>query len=58
MRRIDEDTFVLRFSPRRKKSVWSPHNVNRIRELMKKGKMKQAGIDIIPEEIKKKLSIS
>ena len=58
MRRIDEDKFILRFSPRRKKSIWSPHNVRRVKELIEKGKMTQAGLDIIPERIKKELSIS
>ncbi len=45
-RSIDEDSYQIRFTPRRQKSVWSPVNLEKIEELTKQGLMQQAGIDI------------
>jgi uncharacterized protein YdeI (YjbR/CyaY-like superfamily) len=40
----DEDCYVLRFTPRNPKSIWSASNKKRILELMKAGKMHAAGL--------------
>lgn len=45
-RSIDEDSYQIRFTPRKKKSVWSPVNLKKIEVLTKKGLMQQAGIEI------------
>ena len=46
---LDPERFALRFSPRRKGSYWSPHNIRRVRRLMAEGRMTQAGMAILPE---------
>ncbi len=43
---IDEHSYQIRFTPRRKTSIWSPVNIKKIGILTKKGLMQQAGIDI------------
>ncbi|MHC1779894.1 MAG: YdeI family protein [Bacteroidales bacterium] len=43
---IDEDSYCIRFSPRRSNSVWSAINIKKIEELTKAGLMKPAGIKI------------
>ncbi|MFC1912434.1 YdeI family protein [Chloroflexota bacterium] len=52
MQSIDEDKFVLRFSPRKYKSVWSKRNKERAELLIAQGKMTDAGLAKI-EEAKK-----
>lgn len=45
-RSMDEDSYQIRFTPRRKTSVWSPVNLEKIKNLTKKGLMQKAGIEI------------
>jgi uncharacterized protein YdeI (YjbR/CyaY-like superfamily) len=52
MRSVDKDRFVLRFSPLREKSVWSKINRDKAEELIKTGRMTEAGLQKI-EEAKK-----
>jgi len=47
VKKIDEESFTQRFSPRRKTSVLSQMNKERIRELIKEGKMTKAGLKAI-----------
>lgn len=42
-RRIDEDSYSVRFTPRRKSSVWSTVNINRANELIREKRMTPAG---------------
>ena len=44
LKRIDGEKHMIRFSPRRKASVWSDHNIRRVRRLIAEGKMTQAGL--------------
>ena len=44
LKRIDDDKHMIRFSPRREASVWSDHNVRRVRKLIAEGKMTPAGL--------------
>jgi uncharacterized protein YdeI (YjbR/CyaY-like superfamily) len=44
MKRLDERTSALRFTPRKPKSVWSQSNVDRVRRLTAQGKMTPAGL--------------
>ena len=44
MKRIDDDEFKQRFTPRRKNSVWSLSNKKRVEKLTKEGRMKPAGL--------------
>jgi uncharacterized protein YdeI (YjbR/CyaY-like superfamily) len=45
MKRIDDKKHVVRFSPRRKGSVWSEINIDRVNSLKKEGKMTKAGLE-------------
>jgi uncharacterized protein YdeI (YjbR/CyaY-like superfamily) len=47
MQSVDAATFILRFSPRRKNSVWSKLNRNRAEKLMGSGRMTKAGLEKI-----------
>ncbi|MFC2035405.1 YdeI family protein [Chloroflexota bacterium] len=49
MQSIDEDKFVLRFSPRKAKSIWSKINRERAELLIARGKMTDAGFTKIEE---------
>jgi uncharacterized protein YdeI (YjbR/CyaY-like superfamily) len=51
MRRIDEKKHTIRFSPRKKKSIWSNSNKLRVRKLIKEGKMTEAGLRVLPASL-------
>ena len=42
-RRIDDERYAIRFTPRRKGSTWSSINLKRVEELVRLGLMHQAG---------------
>lgn len=43
-RRIDDESFSIRFSPRKPKSIWSRINVAHVKRLMAEGRMRKAGL--------------
>jgi uncharacterized protein YdeI (YjbR/CyaY-like superfamily) len=43
-KRIDEETYTQRFSPRRRNSRWSPTNIQCAKKLIAAGKMTDAGL--------------
>jgi uncharacterized protein YdeI (YjbR/CyaY-like superfamily) len=43
-KRLDDESYVIRFTPRRPGSTWSAVNVRRIAELTKLGRMRQSGL--------------
>jgi uncharacterized protein YdeI (YjbR/CyaY-like superfamily) len=43
-RTIDDESYTIRFTPRRPRSYWSAVNLKRIEELLKLGRMRPAGI--------------
>ncbi len=49
MRRVDGDSFVLRFSPRRRNSIWSLRNVERVERMIEAGRMTEAGLEAVEE---------
>lgn len=49
MKSIDDEKFILRYSPRKKKSVWSKLNKDKAEKLIKLGKMTDAGLIKIEE---------
>lgn len=53
LRRIDEERFMLRYSPRKADSVWSKYNRARAERLIAAGKMTAAGLSIIDEAKKR-----
>ncbi|MBN2591538.1 MAG: YdeI/OmpD-associated family protein [Sedimentisphaerales bacterium] len=46
---IDSTKYMLRFSPRKKKSVWSKRNIDRVNTLIANGKMKNSGLSKVHE---------
>jgi len=46
---IDEEKYALRYSPRKKGSVWSETNKRRVRKLIKQGRMTEAGLAKVRE---------
>ncbi|MGH2554467.1 MAG: YdeI/OmpD-associated family protein [Actinomycetota bacterium] len=49
MKRIDDEKYVLRYTPRRKGSNWSERNKKRVAELIEQGGMTEAGLAKIDE---------
>jgi uncharacterized protein YdeI (YjbR/CyaY-like superfamily) len=45
----DEKSWIQKFTPRRKKSIWSKINTERIEQLIKLGKMKPSGLKEVEE---------
>ena len=45
VRRLDEDSFQQRYTPRREKSNWSAVNIKRMKALIAEGKVAQPGLD-------------
>ena len=43
-RRIDDDSYMIRFTPRRPRSNWSAVNIKRVEELRAQGLMHEAGL--------------
>lgn len=49
MRPIDEESYALRYTPRRRGSRWSRRNKERVQRLIEQGRMTQAGLVKIQE---------
>jgi uncharacterized protein YdeI (YjbR/CyaY-like superfamily) len=47
LRRVDDQRHVLRFCPRRPRSVWSETNKSRVRRLIREGRMTPAGLEAV-----------
>lgn len=54
VRTLDADSFMLRFSPRQPKSIWSAVNIARALELQRLGRMKPAGLAAFAKRDEKK----
>jgi uncharacterized protein YdeI (YjbR/CyaY-like superfamily) len=51
---IDEESYKIRFTPRRKDSIWSEVNAKRMMELIKLGLAKPAGLEVFKKRDEKK----
>ena len=49
--RMDEERFVRRFSPRRKRSHWSKSNKERALRMLRAGRMAEAGMALLPDDL-------
>lgn len=49
VRKVDEERFLQKFTPRKSKSNWCESNVKRARRLIAEGLMTKAGLDAIAE---------
>lgn len=57
-KRIDDESYVIRFTPRRPGSKWSRINVARVAELTKLGRMAAAGLKVFEKRDPKKAAYS
>jgi uncharacterized protein YdeI (YjbR/CyaY-like superfamily) len=55
MRRIDEIKHEIRFTPRKRGSIWSKHNLVRVARLDEKGRMTKAGLDVLPPDFDQRM---
>lgn len=44
-RSLNDSSYTIRFTPRKPKSIWSLVNTRKVEELIKRGRMHQAGLD-------------
>ena len=49
LKRIDDEKHTIRFTPRRKNSLWSEQNKKRVAKLIEEGRMTEAGLAKIQE---------
>jgi uncharacterized protein YdeI (YjbR/CyaY-like superfamily) len=42
--RVDDESYALRFTPRRPRSTWSAVNIGKVEELTRQGRMRPAGL--------------
>jgi uncharacterized protein YdeI (YjbR/CyaY-like superfamily) len=49
MKSLDDEKYILRYSPRKKNSPWSKINKERAKKLINQGKMTEEGLDKIKE---------
>jgi uncharacterized protein YdeI (YjbR/CyaY-like superfamily) len=47
VKRIDEETYMQKYTPRKAKSLWSLVNKNRVINLIKEEKMTKAGLELV-----------
>jgi uncharacterized protein YdeI (YjbR/CyaY-like superfamily) len=43
-RRLDDESYTIRFTPRRPRSIWSAVNIERVHALRSEGRMRPAGL--------------
>jgi uncharacterized protein YdeI (YjbR/CyaY-like superfamily) len=56
-RRIDDDAYQIRFSPRKKASVWSAINIARAKALIADGRMRPQGVRAFEQRIERKSKV-
>lgn len=49
MHSVDEEKFVLRFSPRRKGAIWAISNMRQVEKMIAEGRMTPAGMATVEE---------
>ncbi len=49
VKRIDEEKYCQRYTPRNKKSQWSAPNIKRLKIMLDANKMTQAGLEKVPD---------
>jgi uncharacterized protein YdeI (YjbR/CyaY-like superfamily) len=56
-KRIDEESYKIRFTPRKRGSIWSAVNLRRVQELELAGRMKPAGLNAFAARKEKRTGI-
>ncbi len=54
---IDKESYSIRFTPRRKGSIWSKININKMAELTKAGLMRPEGLSVFEKRDVKKTNV-
>lgn len=49
VKRVDDETYMQKFSPRKDKSMWSESNKKRVRKMIDRGLMTEAGLQKVNE---------
>ena len=57
MKKMVEERYATRFSPRRPRSNWAESNRARVRGLFEAGKMTAAGIAALPADLRAELGL-
>ncbi len=50
-KRIDDEIYAIQFVPRRVGGNWSPTNRERVRRLVREGRMRPAGAQLLPDDL-------
>jgi uncharacterized protein YdeI (YjbR/CyaY-like superfamily) len=53
-KRVDSESYMIRFTPRKPSSIWSAVNIQRIQELTSRGLMKPSGLRVFRERDEQK----
>jgi uncharacterized protein YdeI (YjbR/CyaY-like superfamily) len=56
-RSIDEESYCIRFTPRKATSIWSAINIRKVKELTEKGLMQRAGLEAFKHRKENKSAI-
>ncbi len=48
---LDDERYVIRFTPRKKKSAWSAYNRALVQRLLDAGRMTPAGTAVLPDDL-------
>jgi len=56
-KRLDDDRYTIRFSPRKARSIWSAVNVRRVQELAEAGRMQPAGLRAFEARLENKTAV-
>jgi len=56
VKKIDEEKYTQRYTPRKKKSVWSDLNKSRARKMIESGKMTSAGLEALGDHLNEEVS--
>jgi uncharacterized protein YdeI (YjbR/CyaY-like superfamily) len=56
-KRLDDDSYVIRFTPRKAQSTWSAVNIARVAELTREGRMRPAGLAAFQRRSEEKSAI-
>lgn len=51
IRRVNDDYYIQHFTPRRKRSVWSKYNLERVESLIERGLMHSSGLEKYREAV-------
>lgn len=56
-RNLDEESYVIRFTPRKKTSIWSNVNTQRMSELIKAGRVQESGLRAFNQRSEKRSGV-